>query len=188
MEVEATFCDTCQKIASEIDVYYKFQKASYNKENQLPFSPRELKVKTKEIPLGTLKDLQSRIECTSCQDIARRLVQGGREPPAQVVLEFHVLTHAGFFIWGDSTAHTYLDLWRMEKPSKAHEVGRLFNPQQVNVEILRQWIHCCHTSHGEHCHEIEIPSPLSHIYLIDVVEGCLISANIETRYVALSYV
>ena len=69
-----------------------------------------------------------------------------------------------------------------------HEVGRTFSIRQININLLRQWISCCYISHGEHCHDIELPTPLHQIYLIDVEEGCLVSADIETRYVALSYV
>lgn len=192
MEGETTFCDICQEIASLIDDCYKFQKAIFNEENQLPFSPRELEFDPKEISLGTLKDLQSRIECTSCQDITRSLhhpYPDGKEPPAHVVWEVEWLPNQGLFISQDlEPTGLQLNLQCLENPNQAHAVGRLFNPRQVNVELLRQWIDCCHTSHTDHCHKIEIPSPLSHIYLIDVVEGCLISANIETRYVALSYV
>lgn len=189
MEGEATFCETCQSVASLIDDYYKFHKAKFSSENGLPFSPRDLKIHDVEILLGTLEDLQSRIECTSCQNIARTLLHDGKTPPAHIVLVFRSELDEGLYIRGETWPYkTYLQLWRLENPNNAHEVGRLFNPQKVNVELLRQWIRCCHTSHEEHCYETKIPSPLPHIYLIDVVDGCLISANIETRYVALSYV
>ena len=189
MEEEATFCDACKKIASFIDHYYKCLKASYNEEGNLPFSPKDLELNDEKISLGTLKDLQRRIQCRSCQDIARTLVQSGREPPAHVVMVFRSNSFKCLSIHEPPfSAWTSFGLHRLEIPNKMHEVGRLFDPQQVNVELLRQWIHCCQTSHGEHCHEIEIPNPLSHVYLIDVVEGCLISANIKSRYIALSYV
>ena len=188
---KATFCDACKEIASLIDDYYKHQKATFNKENGLPFSPRDLEDDGKviQVTLGTLKDLQNRIKCTSCQDIVGSLLQSGREPPAHVVMVFRYYPGQGLLIRTGSWPHEVdLHLLRLENPNKAHEVGRLFNPQQVNVELLHKWIGCCRTSHREHCHEIEIPSSISHVYLIDVVEGCLVSANIETRYVALSYV
>ena len=192
MEEEATFCDTCHAVASLIDDYYRYQKAKFNSENDLPFSPEGLEVNVERISLGTLKDLKNRIECRSCQDIARslhHLYSDGQEPPADVVWIFDCIPEQGLFICKESEpSGIQLNLRCLENPSKAHEVGRLFNPQQVNLELLRQWIGCCHTSHGEHCHEIEIPIPLPHIYLIDVVDGCLISADVETRYVALSYV
>ena len=192
MEGETTFCDTCHGIASLIDVYYKYKKAKFNSENGLPFSPSELEVDYEKISLGTLEVLQSRIECTSCQDIARSLHHlhpGRKEPLAHVDWTFECIPEQGLFICEDLEPDgTQLNLRCLENPNQAYEVGRLFNPRQVNVELLRQWIDCCHISHREHCHEVGIPSPLPYIYLIDVVEGCLISANIETRYVALSYV
>ena len=191
MEEEATFCDTCKEIAFLIDDYYKYHKASYNKENQLPFSTVDLEVDDGYISLGTLKDLQICIDCTSCQDIARILGRDEKEPPGHVVLTFALMLTQGLFIriceQSRLGSKTY-QLWRYENPNKMHEVGRLFDPQQVDVKILRQWVYCCHTSHKDHCLKIEIPILLPHIYLIDVVDGCLISANTETRYVALSYV
>ena len=192
---KAPFCDTCKEIALLIDDYYKYQKAKFNKDSGLAFRRRELNFNDRTISLGTWKDLQSRIECRSCQDIARTtrsLLHDGEEHPAQVGLEFTCTLNPGWpglrmDIRGASSLE-YLGLRRLELPNKAHEVGRLINPHQVNVELLRQWIHCCHTSHRGHCLKIEIPTPLSLIYLVDAVEGCLVLANIETKYVALSYV
>ena len=158
----------------------------------MPFSPSELEVGDGKISLGTLEVLQSRTECTSCQDIARslhHLHSDRKEPLAHVDWTFECVLEQGLVIYRElEPGGAHLNLRCLDNPNQAHEVGRLFNPRQVNVELLRQWVGCCHTSHTDHCHKIEIPSPLSHIYLIDVVEGCLISANIETRYVALSYV
>ena len=188
MEEEVTFCDTCRKFASLIDGYYRYRKAIFKKDNGLPFSQRELEVDNELISLGTLKDLQNSIGCTSCRDIARSLVQDGRGPPAHDVLRLIVARYAGLEIWADDMSKLYLDLLRLEMPNEAHKVGRLFNSQKVNVELLRKWIGCCHTSHRDHCLKIERPRLLPDIILIDVVEGCLISANMETRYVALSYV
>ncbi|KAM0805135.1 heterokaryon incompatibility protein-domain-containing protein [Usnea florida] len=186
MEGKATFCDTCKEVAFLIDDYYTDQKAKFDRKTGLPFSPTGSEDCNRvEIILGTLKDLQGRTECTSCQDIVHSLVQSGRIPPAHEVMEFEYKPRQWLSIRGETY---YLDLWRLENPNQAHEVGRLFDPQQVNVELLRQWVYCCHTSHKDHCLRIEIPSTLSLIYLIDVVEGCLISANMETKYVALSYV
>ena len=188
MKEKATFCDTCRKVALLIDGYYKYEKTKSDRKNGLPFRRRELESNGGTISLGTWKELQSRIECTSCQDIARSLVQGGREPPADDVLRFVDTGYGVLHISEYSKVGAYLQLRRLEVPNKTHEVGRLFNPQRVNVDLLRQWVCCCHTSHEQHCQEIEISSPLTSIYLIDVVKGCLTSATMETRYVALSYV
>lgn len=90
---------------------------------------------------------------------------------------------------GESRFHEkYLKLWRLEDPSVAHEVGTSFSPQQINIDLLHQWIDCCHTPPGGRCHKIELPIPSPQIYLINVEEGCLVSAKIDTRSIALSYV
>ena len=194
MEEEATFCDTCKEIAFLIDDYYKYWKAKFDRENRLFFRPKELEFKSAKISLGTLKDLHGRIECASCQDIARTtrsLLHDGKERPARVVLSFTAsVKNQSLYIdiCGASSLEKTLPLFRLGNADKAHEVGRLFDPRQVNVELLRQWVYCCHTSHNDHCLRTEIPCHLSLIYLIDVMEGCLISANMETKYVALSYV
>lgn len=188
MEGQTAFCDACYSIASEIDSYYQILKASFANGGQLSDLPKGLKA-DKNISLGTWKDLRSRLECSSCQDIARKLVHDGNEPLAHTDLIFTADRHQGLWIAGASWLdQVYLHLWRLECSNRAHEVGRLFNSQQIDIDLLRKWIHCCHASHGERCHNVEIQMPLHQIYLIDVEEGCLVPAKIDTRYIALSYV
>ena len=188
MEEQTAFCDACYAIASEIDSYYQFLKARFANGEQLSDFPGRRGVH-KNISLGTWKDLQSRLECTSCQDIARNLIHDGKEPSAHAGLAFECDRDQGLWICEDSwLGEVYLHIWRLECPNPAHEVGRPFSPQQININLLHQWVDCCDASHGAHCHTTELPSPLRQIYLIDVEDGCLISAEMKTRYIALSYV
>ncbi len=188
MEGQTAFCDACYSIAFEIESYYQFLKARFAHGEQLSESPTGAGA-DKTISLGTWEHLQSRLGCTSCQDIARKLIHDGNTPLAHTELNFRVDRDQGLWIRGALRLDaTYLDLWRLEYPNQAHEVGRLFSPQLIDIDLLHKWINCCYASHGERCHNVELPIPLHHIYLIDVDEGCLVSASIETRYIALSYV
>ena len=188
MDGETVFCDACHSIGYEINAYYESFKASLDNEDQRSRSPWELGKPT-TVSLGTWKDLQSRLACSSCQIIARRLVCDGKEPPAPVVLNFESDRDQGLYIRGGSWLdRSYLQLWGLEDSNEPLEIGRSFSPHQINIDLLHQWIRCCHTSHGEHCHSVELRIPFRQIYVIDVEEGCLVSVKMETRYIALSYV
>ena len=191
MEGQTAFCDACYSIASEIDSYYQFLKARFANGEQFSEPPTRLGA-VNTISLGTWQDLQNRLECTSCQDIARKLIHDGKTPLAHTELIFRANRNQHLRISEASSPETvYLHLWRLEHPNRAHEVGRLFSPQLININLLHKWISCCYTSHGEHCHNVEspnLPRPLHQIYLIDVEERCLVSASMESRYIALSYV
>ena len=187
MEEQNAFCETCYEIASEIESYYRVLKTRFAYGEQLSDFPETPEAR-RGISLGTWKDLQGRLECKSCQGIARALIHGGKEPSAHADLVFESNWYKSLRIGEISEPDPFLDLWRLESPDPAHEVGRPFDSQQVNINLLQQWVNCCDASHGAHCHTTELSSPLRQIYLIDVQMGCLVSAVITTRYLALSYV
>lgn len=136
-----------------------------------------------------MKDLQSRSGCPSCQDIVRKLVKDGTKPSVPYVLDFEFDQHQGLYIGPEPWLEMrLLKLWRLERPTMAHEVGRLFDPQQIDIGLLRQWIDGCLVSHGNGCNRSQLSIPLRDILLIDVEEGCLTSMGVRTQYVALSYV
>ena len=188
MEEQTTFCDACHAIVSAIDSYYQFLKNCFASGEQPSDSPWRQGI-DRNISLGTWEDLQSRLDCTSCQHIARRIVRDGREPSAQTSLGLECDGEQGLWIRGaEWLDEFYPHFWRLECPNPAHEVGRRFNPQQIDMSLLQQWVNCCEVSHGAHCHATELSSPLRQIYLIDVQMGCLTFAEMKTRYIALSYV
>ena len=184
MHEQAGFCDTYCSIAYEINAYYQSLKAIFSNEKESSH-PR----KDKKISLGTMKDLQNRSECPSCQDIVRKIVNDGNKPSVLHILNFEFDQQQGLWIRPDPWLERPLfELWRLEYPTLAHEVGRTFDFQQINMDLLHQWITCCHASHRDHCNKIELPLPSRQIYLIDVEEVCLISAEVKIQYIALSYV
>ncbi|KAF2111244.1 heterokaryon incompatibility protein-domain-containing protein [Lophiotrema nucula] len=69
-------------------------------------------------------------------------------------------------------------------------LGRAVQTECANVELAKEWLSCCETSHGALCSSPDgtssgtlKPSTL----LIDVNEVCLVAAPENPRYVALSY-
>ncbi|KAL9109804.1 MAG: hypothetical protein Q9187_008121 [Circinaria calcarea] len=186
MNQHASFCDACHSIAREIQDHFQDIKANPSYSIRRHVSELE---PYKVIKLGVLEDLQSRRQCTSCQAIACKLVQDGNRLSANTVLIFESRQQQGLYILSEfGMGQDYLQLWPMEDPIVGYEVGRIFDAQQVNIDLMRQWINCCHVSHGDSCMRSELPFPSHQIYLIDVEEGCLVPIKAETRYIALSYV
>lgn len=119
----------------------------------------------------------------------RKLVKDGIKLSVPYELEFVFDQHQGLYISPEPWLEKrLLKLWRLESPTMAHEVGGIFDPQQIDIGLLRQWIDRCLTLHGNGCNRSELAIPLREIFLIDVEEGCLTSMGVGTQYVALSYV
>lgn len=65
---------------------------------------------------------------------------------------------------------------------------RSIEPATVDYEKLRSWLESCQDSHVS-CSEVEFrQSTLEYINLIDCLEGTIIRATTDRRYLALSYV
>ena len=184
MPRQTGFCDTCYSIANELQSYYESLQTSF-REKVEPDRHR----KDKKISLGTMKDLESRSECQSCQDIVCKLVKDGTKTSVLCILYLDFDQHQGLCISPESWLEKpLLKLWRLGCPTTVYEVGRLFDPQQIDLNLLSQWINHCLASHGNGCSRSELSIPLPEILLIDVEEGCLTSMGLGTQYVALSYV
>ena len=174
----------CYLIAIEIQSYYESLQTSFREKVEL-----DRHRKDKKTSLGTMKDLESRGECQSCQDMVRKLVKDGTRPPVPCVLYFKFDQHQGLHIRPESwLEQSLLKLWRLECPTSVYEVGRLFDPQQIDIGLLSQWINHCLASHGNDCSRSGLSISLREILLIDVEEGCLTSMGLRTQYIALSYV
>ena len=177
MPRQTGFCDTCYSIANEIQSYYESLQTSF-REKVEPDRHR----KDKKTSLGTMKDLESRSECQSCQDIVRKLVKDGTNPSLPCVLYLEFDQHQGLHICPESwLERALLKLWRLECPTIVYEVGRLFDPQQTDIGLLSQWINHCLASHGNGCSRSELSILLREILLIDVEEGCLTSKGLGTN-------
>ena len=74
-------------------------------------------------------------------------------------------------------------------------IGGRYVSTQVNVQLLRAWLHQCESEHGDVC---TISSRLSvehnrdaafqPTFVVDVMQSCLVDTPSQCRYVALSYV
>jgi hypothetical protein len=66
-------------------------------------------------------------------------------------------------------------------------IGGRYVGAQVDMDIIRAWLHHCENSHGKDC-KPSLRYPFQPTFLIDVVDSCLVNAPSECRYIALSYV
>ncbi|CAM1507489.1 Fc.00g071300.m01.CDS01 [Cosmosporella sp. VM-42] len=65
-------------------------------------------------------------------------------------------------------------------------LGRILNPQWLDLDIMRRWISICKESHGDKC-DIFAVEPVQPAWLIDVKHNCLVPGGNGKEYVALSY-
>ncbi|PPQ96059.1 hypothetical protein CVT26_004691 [Gymnopilus dilepis] len=79
-------------------------------------------------------------------------------------------------------------------PSKAFLLR--FIPDQIDFDIVRNWLHMCSVWHGAACDRSEMlqnqlqdpASSIPHFRLIDVVDNCIVQAPRGAKYATLSYV
>ena len=74
-------------------------------------------------------------------------------------------------------------------------IGGRYVSTQVNVQLLRAWLHQCESEHGEVCMpSLRLPveknreAALQPTFVVDVMQSCLVDTPSQCRYVALSYV
>ena len=74
-------------------------------------------------------------------------------------------------------------------------VGGRYVSTQVNIELLRAWLHQCEREHGEVCiSSLRLPAERNRkttfqpTFVVDVMQSCLVDTPSQCRYVALSYV
>lgn len=74
-------------------------------------------------------------------------------------------------------------------------IGGRYVSTQVNVQLLRAWLHQCESEHGEACMpSSRLPmkknreAALQPTFVVDVIQSCLVDTPSQCRYVALSYV
>jgi hypothetical protein len=61
----------------------------------------------------------------------------------------------------------------------------------INIRVLRHWLDTCDRKHGDHCktNKASASSPWhGPLWLIDVIRQCVVPAQPDTKYFALSYV
>ncbi|KAF1851982.1 HET-domain-containing protein [Cucurbitaria berberidis CBS 394.84] len=66
--------------------------------------------------------------------------------------------------------------------------GRPIPEYHAHLEIVKSWLRLCDEQHGSQCHAKKEDSDIWPLWLIDVVECCIVDGNRATRYLTLSYV
>lgn len=74
-------------------------------------------------------------------------------------------------------------------------IGGRYVSTQVNVRLLRAWLHQCESEHGKACMpssrlpmEKTREAAFQPTFVVDVIQSCLVDTPSQCRYVALSYV
>ncbi|KAG8214248.1 heterokaryon incompatibility protein-domain-containing protein [Butyriboletus roseoflavus] len=74
-------------------------------------------------------------------------------------------------------------------------IGGRYVSTQVNVQLLRAWLHQCESEHGDVCvPSLRLPverngeTGFQPTFVVDVTQSCLVDTPSHCRYVALSYV
>ena len=62
------------------------------------------------------------------------------------------------------------------------------DPQWIDIGTLKTWLWTCDTAHGPECSDTTLFESGGPRWLIDVIKGCLVSAEANDCYAALSYV
>ncbi|KAK0713620.1 heterokaryon incompatibility protein-domain-containing protein, partial [Lasiosphaeria miniovina] len=69
--------------------------------------------------------------------------------------------------------------------------GRLVPRDQIDMSMVRGWLHKCEAEHGAACNAAYLGRDLlasGQLILVDVVDNCLTRSTPGTRYLTLSYV
>lgn len=173
--VATDLCDKCQILGDILNHVYNSAREDHQ---------------TINVVLGTPEYLQAKSWCRSCVIICKYIAKSSIPPLVSLSASLHhqldgILIHDLGFI------STHPIRLRVPLSSPKLDLGtyegypRSCNPSEVDVELIRKWIKCCDVSHGNDCLSASLPPPHHLIWLVDVVEGCLISAPSDSRYVAL---
>ena len=66
-------------------------------------------------------------------------------------------------------------------------VGRVLNPDWVDLDTVKEWKQMCLSQHGEKCRNPMKILPTSPAWLVDTGQRCIVSGEGQNSYVALSY-
>ena len=186
MEGPTSVCDVCRSVASAVDATCHAIEANSNDDSLI----QEIK-RYWPIDAGLFQDLERKKDCISCQDIVNKYIKDGIQPPSYCPLFFtYSVGDKEFRIHPSILGFDDLSLLplRSPMPMLGYKVGRAYDAQQIDINLLRQWINCCQLLHQDDCISSALPMSLQRIYLVDIECSCLVLSSVECRYVALSYV
>ncbi|KAH8202521.1 hypothetical protein TruAng_003329 [Truncatella angustata] len=167
---------------------------------------------------GTVEEIFSRNYCTSCQALQREMQRWERDyewsRSGDIIL--HVIATDPPDLGGGASLHSQplyvmanrqalqqqsqedrehiiMNLFFTEQAAPMDLRGRFFDTDKIDMEMIKGWIQCCETTHGERCtsnlmHHTEYTSALDRMLLVDIEQRCIVYGSLENRYIALSYV
>ncbi|KAF6816436.1 hypothetical protein CPLU01_13863 [Colletotrichum plurivorum] len=106
----------------------------------------------------------------------RRGVPGGNCPYAQIIVD---VRHSKFI----HEMRLTIDSDELQ----ASGYHRILDPDWVDLDLVRDWMHHCLTHHGAACQNPLNIQKVSPAWVIDTVEDCLVPGKAAEEYVTLSY-
>ncbi|KAK7981329.1 Heterokaryon incompatibility [Apiospora saccharicola] len=186
---------------------------------QQPLEPQRRRESIKNIDLefiianfGTVGRIVTNDGCVSCKDLQREMHNWEREHNwARSDDLFLVVSLSPSFIqfplYLETRELDQSNNLRLPKRPQQHSVGlystessdediilgRLFDTESIDLQLIRGWVRCCEDTHGDTCTsklspQMEYSSPLKRILFIDAEKKCLVYGSLDDRYMALSYV
>ena len=174
-------CKNCRDVDYALDLYYDFHRGGKFREWE-----------KRKITLGSLEELCS--SCPCCMDIAAML--SAFEIPSSSVNVFRIVIDENdimlkYKVPRNMRPDLYNDclyLLPSRKIADSLEHATLYEPTYFDTTVARGWISRCSTHHREMCSPPTVTlTNLKSILLIDVLDGCVVTASPDARYVALSY-
>ncbi|KAK8241619.1 heterokaryon incompatibility protein-domain-containing protein [Phyllosticta capitalensis] len=95
-------------------------------------------------------------------------------------------------LFSDKAAFAEAHIVLMEETSSHQEptfLGRVVDKAEMDIDLLRRWIHLCESSHGPGCTNPQTRDVgYKELIFVDVHDMCLVVRPLTCRYLALSYV
>lgn len=206
----ASWCDACAVVGNQLKLALETRQRQEVIETG--------KADNEIARFGTVGDIFDRLDCPSCQALQREMQRWTSEYDWLRSDDFVVCVVAmdSLYLDGDASqcwqplylqAHrqdvevngqdTYeriiMNLFFTEPAAKKDFIGRFFDANKIEMELVKGWIRRCEVIHGKNCrpdlvHRPKFMSTLKRILLVDVEQRCLAYGTLNDKYLALSYV
>jgi hypothetical protein len=208
---ESTLCSSCEAIWTGLDneFYQGFKDGS--KDAWMKSRPAHPHPWGLGGDIGTFSDIKASRSCPICRLVVeayercipsqRRAVEKSHFfltwhptplPPAPgTERRYHLRASLGFSSDPPGAYGALMPVGR--DPKSSIGLARATNPNQIDFGLIRHWLHCCESWHGNVCdglisaHQVRLRNT-SGFYLVDVMEQCIVPQSVRSRYIALSYV
>lgn len=208
--MKRTHCKSCKKVAKQLKDVISTRRRGQPFEVPDPDESSSTPILT---IFGTVGEISKRKNCLSCSDLSKEFTRWEATDdwtrddnlavgvgidfspsyptlePQQQSLYLLVIDPAKGY------GRSYLEnLYLLEKGAPHDECGRVIDRHEVSFELIKGWLHCCDSTHGEQCTTSRLTNRLapdarpSKLLLVDLERYCLFYGTLTDKYAALSYV